>query len=304
MATPVIPNTSIPELGVGTGLTASPSLQPYLPTGQQIEIAVYPGPSRQAAGQALHALVLPANVETLQAPHPMRTTLTQTITGAYIDNFGAGIPILQLSGHTGWQVWQSGPIPPGRYNGAPVNGFAAFQHLYYDIILYYFLLCSYQGSQQPNVRCEIVNAIDDNFWVVVPTGEFTPLRNKARPLLYQWSASFIVLQDLAHAIVFQPPIPNPIDPLVTTQGSGPPPPSPQYIGGSPPARDPSHAPAAQAQPPTTIAYTVQPGDTLWAIAQRFYGNGAQYRVIAQFNHLADPNLIFPGQVLHIPQGGF
>jgi nucleoid-associated protein YgaU len=49
-------------------------------------------------------------------------------------------------------------------------------------------------------------------------------------------------------------------------------------------------------------YTVQAGDTLFAIAQNFYGDGALYPRIfeANTNQLTDPNLIFPGQVLRIP----
>ena len=49
-------------------------------------------------------------------------------------------------------------------------------------------------------------------------------------------------------------------------------------------------------------YTVQAGDTLFAIAQNFYGNGSLYPRIfeANTNQLIDPNLIFPGQVLRIP----
>ena len=49
-------------------------------------------------------------------------------------------------------------------------------------------------------------------------------------------------------------------------------------------------------------YTVQPGDTLSAIAQQFYGNAALFPRIfeANTNQLTNPNLIFPGQVLRIP----
>jgi LysM repeat protein len=47
-------------------------------------------------------------------------------------------------------------------------------------------------------------------------------------------------------------------------------------------------------------YTVQRGDTLGTIARQY---GVDYRAIAQANKLADPNLIFPGQVLTIPALG-
>lgn len=50
-------------------------------------------------------------------------------------------------------------------------------------------------------------------------------------------------------------------------------------------------------------YTVQSGDTLWAIAKRFYGNGSKYTTIYNANKDvigSNPNLIYPGQVLTIP----
>ena len=49
-------------------------------------------------------------------------------------------------------------------------------------------------------------------------------------------------------------------------------------------------------------YTVRPGDTLGAIAQRFYGDPGRYREIFEANRaiLPSPDTLKPGQVLHIP----
>ena len=49
--------------------------------------------------------------------------------------------------------------------------------------------------------------------------------------------------------------------------------------------------------PGTINYTVQPGDTLWNIAQRF---GTTVEAIVALNNIANPDVIYPGQVLVIP----
>ncbi|MDU3351963.1 MAG: LysM peptidoglycan-binding domain-containing protein, partial [Clostridium sp.] len=53
---------------------------------------------------------------------------------------------------------------------------------------------------------------------------------------------------------------------------------------------------------TNRTYTVVIGDTLWGIATRYYGNGAQYPKIynANRNIISNPNLIYPGQRLVIP----
>ncbi|MCL2461900.1 MAG: LysM peptidoglycan-binding domain-containing protein [Defluviitaleaceae bacterium] len=48
------------------------------------------------------------------------------------------------------------------------------------------------------------------------------------------------------------------------------------------------------------AYTVRPGDSLWAIAQRELGDGSRYNEIAELNGIKDPNQIYPGQSLKLP----
>ena len=73
-------------------------------------------------------------------------------------------------------------------------------------------------------------------------------------------------------------------------------PTPTPIPATPvPTPVPTAAPAPQPPPPQT--YTVQQGDTLAAIAQRF---GTTTGAIQQANGIEDPNQIFIGQVLVIP----
>ena len=57
------------------------------------------------------------------------------------------------------------------------------------------------------------------------------------------------------------------------------------------------------EPPIENFYTVQPGDTLSKISKEFYGNAMKYMVIFEANTpmLKDPNKIYPGQVLRIPE---
>jgi LysM repeat protein len=62
--------------------------------------------------------------------------------------------------------------------------------------------------------------------------------------------------------------------------------------------------AARQEPPLAgTTYTVVRGDTLWAIAKRFYGSGSKWSTIYESNRGvigSNPNLIKPGQVLVIP----
>ncbi len=54
--------------------------------------------------------------------------------------------------------------------------------------------------------------------------------------------------------------------------------------------------------PEATYYTVQKGDYLSKIAQTHYGDAQKYNVIFEANKpmLKDPDLIYPGQVLRIP----
>ena len=70
---------------------------------------------------------------------------------------------------------------------------------------------------------------------------------------------------------------------------------------APAAPPPAPPPAAPPPPPAKRIYTVVSGDTLWAIAERFYGNGSQYPKIASANGIANPDFIMVGQQLTIPE---
>jgi nucleoid-associated protein YgaU len=52
-----------------------------------------------------------------------------------------------------------------------------------------------------------------------------------------------------------------------------------------------------------VFHTVVSGDTLWAIAQKVYGDGGRYPEIFEANKpmLTNPDLIYPGQVLRCPK---
>ncbi len=53
--------------------------------------------------------------------------------------------------------------------------------------------------------------------------------------------------------------------------------------------------------PAETRYTVVKGDSLWAIARRFLGSGSRYPEIARLNQIPNSNLIYPGQVLRLPE---
>ncbi|MFN3281415.1 MAG: LysM peptidoglycan-binding domain-containing protein [Tabrizicola sp.] len=55
--------------------------------------------------------------------------------------------------------------------------------------------------------------------------------------------------------------------------------------------------------PAPVTVTVQPGFTLWGIAQERYGNGVLYVQVFEANRdkIKDPDLIYPGQVFSVPE---
>lgn len=76
-----------------------------------------------------------------------------------------------------------------------------------------------------------------------------------------------------------------------------------YATGLVPYVDPAAPAAAAAAPaPAEQYYVIEKGDTLWAIARKFLGNGNRYPEIFEANRevILDPDQIFPGQKIVIP----
>lgn len=71
------------------------------------------------------------------------------------------------------------------------------------------------------------------------------------------------------------------------------------------AAEPAAPETATAEPakPAPVTITVQPGFTLWGIAEQNFGDGVAYVQVFEANKdkIRDPDLIYPGQVFTIPQ---
>ncbi len=59
-------------------------------------------------------------------------------------------------------------------------------------------------------------------------------------------------------------------------------------------------PEPQAKQP--VFYAVQKGDSLWKIAQKHYGDGNKWQALFEANRevIRDPDLIYPGQQVRVP----
>lgn len=65
-----------------------------------------------------------------------------------------------------------------------------------------------------------------------------------------------------------------------------------------PAREVKPSVPPKTDPPRY--HIVKRGDTLWAIARKYYGNGNQFHKIANANNIKNVDLIYPGQKFLIP----
>ena len=85
----------------------------------------------------------------------------------------------------------------------------------------------------------------------------------------------------------------------------PPPPLVAWVDAPPPAAEA----APEAPPPPCVLYTVAPGDDLWEIARRCYGDGSRFVEIFEASRglqvaggerFSDPRVVRPGSVLRVP----
>ena len=69
------------------------------------------------------------------------------------------------------------------------------------------------------------------------------------------------------------------------------------------AEELASAPAPAPAPATVRVVTVQPGNTLWAIARESYGDGPLFVRVFEANRdrIRNPDLIYPGQIFEIPE---
>ena len=87
--------------------------------------------------------------------------------------------------------------------------------------------------------------------------------------------------------------------LVNEEESFQPEPEPEPTPAPPPVAAPQAVPVANLSIPQT--YVVQPGDNLLAISQMFFGTSARVDEIMELNNIENPNMIFQGMILILPE---
>lgn len=121
-----------------------------------------------------HTLLM--NPQSLSQAEQARVNVTQTIGGAYIMDFGAGIPNVTISGTTGYKK---------RHNadGELRDGYQELKHLRTEVYR------NFITATDPAYKMFWYNWEDEEFWVIQPTN-FRLQRSVSEPTLYRYELSF------------------------------------------------------------------------------------------------------------------
>ena len=132
------------------------------------------------------------NPEEYQMTEPNRVNLTQTIGGAWIDEFGAGVPMITFKGITGFKQPST---------GSPTYGWAKFEELRSIIKKVYNRVG--QGQIVPSSKeMYFYNYTDGHYFVVTPV-TFELMRSISRPHMYSYNVQLICQRSAVNA--------NPVD---------------------------------------------------------------------------------------------
>lgn len=136
-----------------------------------------------------HTLII--NPQELSMQEPTRQTIINTIGGAYVDDFGRGLPTVTISGHTGWRLK---PMPDGT---GLQDGWQAFKSLRNNIFRYFTDSKDPIRSflRNPYYQLRWYNWAHDEYYLIQPT-EFDLQQSVSEPLLYQYTFSFTCVYDL------------------------------------------------------------------------------------------------------------
>jgi hypothetical protein len=122
--------------------------------------------------------------EDLTRNEPGLLTPTQTLGGAWIDDWGRGISTIQISGHTGWN---SGAGWEQEFINLRQTAWLGWHTARAAAVA--------SGKAPDTVKLIFTDALD-TISVVVAPGQFTLRRNKTRPLFMQYQIGMTVLTDL------------------------------------------------------------------------------------------------------------
>ncbi len=125
--------------------------------------------------------------EDLTKSDPSRLAVNQTLGGAWADNFGPGISMINIAGHTGWRG-------AGDGSGDGQAQFLALRNLVYTQWHARRAAAVAAGQSADLVQLIFADALDSIACVVAPMN-FTLKRSRSRPLLMMYQIPLVVISD-------------------------------------------------------------------------------------------------------------
>jgi hypothetical protein len=122
------------------------------------------------------------NPQDMSFDEPARNTVTPTLGGAYVTDFGRGLPAVVLSGTTGYKTRTSA-------EGIAMDGFEAFINFRTKVYR------NFIEATDPNLSLYWYNWEDDEYYEIQPTA-FRLQRSKAEPLMYRYEFRFTCIRKL------------------------------------------------------------------------------------------------------------
>jgi hypothetical protein len=122
------------------------------------------------------------NPEQYNQVEPARVAITQTKGGAWVDDFGAGLPTIEIKGTTGFK----------NSTGSSSSGFTKFKELR-DLVRDYYGKIPPGTVITPDKEMVFHNHTDGESWIVVPK-VFSLMRSVSRTLLYLYEIQLICLR--------------------------------------------------------------------------------------------------------------
>lgn len=131
-------------------------------------------------GQVAYRHTLLVNPEDMSQSEPARVNVMQTLGGAYVDDFGAGLRQVTISGITGFKA---------RVNkeGSYVDGYEEFTNFRRKIYR------NFIETNSPGMELYWYNWEDGEFYQVQPMS-FRLQRNARQPLLYRYEFQFTCIR--------------------------------------------------------------------------------------------------------------
>lgn len=151
----------------------------------------------------LDFLTLPIKPEELTRTEPSRTSVVNSLDGAWVDAFGRGLTTLTISGHTGWG---SNNRKPGDYQ---------FELLRDQFIHAWHLLRRNRinrGLDPNDVRLIFIDALNGRYVADVVPMQFVLRRSKSQPLLFLYNITMTVVKEKA-----ENPYQELLDPIIPSK---------------------------------------------------------------------------------------